>query len=325
MRRFDYRTPGDPATAARLLTQGHGLAKAGGIDLLDRMKEGLERPATVVGLHRLLERSFRRMEDGAWRIGAGIRLAELADEAQRAAFPSLAAAAAHTATPQIREMATLGGNLLQRPRCWYFRSRHYPCAKKGGTVCFAQEGRHEHHALFDNEVCAVVHPSNTAPALISLDARLELLGSTGETRTVPLAAFYTPSSADPEIENHLRPGEILRAIVLPAAAAGPRAAHYELRQRQSFDWPLAMAAANWNGPDPRLVVGAVASVPRVVEAPEALRAWSERRDPEALEAAADAALQGATPLANNSWRLPLLRAAARRALLLAAGIPPEQW
>jgi len=323
MRRFAYLVPEDAAAAGELLARPHTLAKAGGVDLLDRMKEGLERPATVVGLHRVLEDGVAE-GGGTVRIGAGITLARLA-EAVAERFPALAMAAGQTATPQVREMATLGGNLLQRPRCWYFRSRHYPCLKKGGDTCFAQVGRHEEHALFENDTCAVVHPSSCAPALVALGARLEVRGAEGAVREVPLDRFYTPAWEDPAVENVLQPGDLVQAVLVPAASAGPRSAHYEVRQKQSFDWPLAMAAVCLEGPRPRLVVGAVASLPLPVDAAAPLAAWRDRQDRDALDAAARTVTSAATPLPGNAWRLSLLRAAVRRAMLLAAGIPEEQW
>ncbi|RMH00864.1 MAG: xanthine dehydrogenase family protein subunit M [Planctomycetota bacterium] len=318
MRRFSYHVAADAVEAARLGAEGSALRKAGGTDLLDRMKEGLERPATVVGMHRALPTGLRREGEWLW-IGAGTTLAELGRSAElRRLLPSLAESAGEAATPAIREAATLGGNLFQRPRCWYFRSRHYLCRKKGGAVCWAQEGRHEHHALFDNDHCAVVHPANAAPALIAAGAVLHLVGGDGRRRQLPLAEAYTPAGDDPEVEHRLAADEIVVEVAVPAAALGPRSAHVEIRHKQSFDWPLAMAAANLNG-RPGLVLGAVASTPRPVPLPEpppadepGLREWAA--------AAARRAVADATPLPGNAWRLRPARAAAERALLRAAGL-----
>lgn len=322
MRRFEYLVPESAAEAAQLGAVGSARRKAGGIDLLDRMKEGLDRPAVVVGLHKALPAAVVP-RDGGLALGAGITLAALARHAMvTARLPALAQAAGAAATPAVREAATLGGNLLQRPRCWYFRSRHYTCLKKGGAVCWAQQGRHEHHALFDNGTCAVVHPSNLAPALIAADARVRLVGPGGE-RELPLAQIYAPASANPEVEFTLAPHEVLTEVILPARMLGPRCAHYEVRHKQSFDWPLAMAAVNLNGP-PRLVLGAVASTPMAIPAsglpgedgPELRRLLGQL----AAKIAAEA-----TPLERNAWRLPLLQATIQRAWLGALGVPEEKW
>nr|MBC8329700.1 FAD binding domain-containing protein [Planctomycetota bacterium] len=293
-----------------------------GIALIDRGRGGLARPGVAVGLHKPLSPEIR-LQAGQLLIGAGATLAELGrSELVRSQLACLAAGAGEAATPAVREAATLGGNLLQRPRCWYFRSRHYSCLKKGGALCWAQEGRHENHALFDNGHCAVVHPSNAAPALIASDARVRLTGPGGD-RELPLARLYAPASADPEVEFTLKPDEVLTWIVVPANKLGPRSAHYEVRHKQSFDWPLAMAAANFNGP-PRLVLGAVASVPMQIPA----SVIDGKSGPELRAAIATLAakvVSEATPLERNAWRLPLLQAAIQRAMLLASGVSEDQW
>jgi len=322
MRRFEYKVPDNLPEAARVGAEGSARRKAGGVDLIDRMKEGLDRPAVVVGLHEALSSEIG-LADGHLVIGAGATLAEIGRHPLvREQLPCLAAAAGEAATPAVRESATLGGNLLQRPRCWYFRSRHYQCLKKGGAVCWAQEGRHEHHALFDNGHCAVVHPSNAAPALIASDARMRLVG-VGEGRELPLARLYAPASADPEVEFTLEPSEVLAEIRVPKRKLGPLCAHYEVRHKQSFDWPLAMAAANLNGPA-RLVLGAVASIPMEIPC----FPLEGKSGPELKSAIAGLAARGAseaTPLERNAWRVPLLQAAAQRAMLLAGGFSEDQW
>ena len=325
MRNFEYVLAPDAPQAVQWCREGASKAKAGGVDLLDLMKEGLERPARVVGLQRALGRGVQRSSDWV-RLEAGITLAALAADAELAReFPALVQAVERAATPQLRAMATLGGNLLQRPRCWYFRSRHYTCLKKGGSVCWAQDGLHENHALFDNDACAVVHASNAAVALAALGASVLILGAGGQ-REIPLAALYTRAAADPQREHSLEPGELITHVNLPRWNDGPRSAHYEVRFKQSFDWPLAMASVNLNGPNPALVLGAVASVP--LPRPELegeLRAFAARPERAAADAIAAAAVAGATPLARNAWRLPLLKVTIRRALLKAAGVAEEQW
>ncbi|MFQ5749402.1 MAG: FAD binding domain-containing protein [Planctomycetota bacterium] len=327
MRRFEYLVPATLKEAVRFGARPAAGLKAGGVDLLDRMKEGIERPALVVGLHGVLDGEVRFDEREGVRIGAGIRLADLARHPDIGkALPSLARAAGETATPQVREMATLGGNLLQRPRCWYFRSRHYETLKNGGPVCYAHEGRNEYHALFDNRGCAAVHPSNVLPALVSLRARAGVEGRGGRSE-IPIDRLFTRASDNPKVEHVLKPGDVLTEILVPAESLGPRAAHYDIRQKQSFDWPLALAAVNLNGPRPLLVLGAVASVPLKVRGVKEILALPEGGAASAanLEMLAAAAVQGATPLSKNAWRLPLVKTAVRRAVLTALNVPEEQW
>ncbi|TAH39754.1 MAG: xanthine dehydrogenase family protein subunit M [Planctomycetota bacterium] len=325
MRSFEYVMAADAPQAVQLCGEGASKGKAGGIDLLDLMKEGLERPARVVGLQQALGTGVERSSDWV-RLQAGITLAAIARDAElRREFPALAQAVEQAATPQLREMATLGGNLLQRPRCWYFRSRHYTCLKKGGSVCWAQNGLHESHALFDNGTCAVVHASNAAVALAALGASVVILGRNG-TREVPLPAVYVRASQDPQTETTLQPGELITHVNLPRSGGGPRSAHYEVRFKQSFDWPLAMATVNLNGARPAVALGAVASVPLLRPELEAdLRAFAAKAARDQADAIAAKAVAGATPLQGNAWRLPILKVTVRRALMKAAGIPEEQW
>jgi xanthine dehydrogenase YagS FAD-binding subunit len=158
---------------------------AGGVDLLDRMKEHVTAPARLVSMRKLGlgELGVLAIDGGAAKIGAAVTLARLAaDPALRASHPMIAEAASHAATPQLREMATLGGNLAQRPRCWYFRSEAFACRKKGGTTCFAREGDNSLHAIFGNQTCAATHPSTVATALVALGARVAIAGKQARRR-----------------------------------------------------------------------------------------------------------------------------------------------
>jgi xanthine dehydrogenase YagS FAD-binding subunit len=301
------------------------IVKAGGIDLLDLMKEGLIAPAKVTslnGLHDLT--AIEPQSDGGLRIGALVTLARLAsDETVRKLYPALADAAVDSASPEIRNAATLGGNLLQRPRCWYFRSAEFRCLRKGGGHCYAIDGENQHHAIFDNRFCAIVHPSTSATALVALGAEIELVDDDGATRRVALDEFFIGPDKDVQRENDLRAHEILTAALLPAAA-GVKTAHLKLAQKQSFDWPLVdVAVALDLGPDQAcrkatIVLGAVAPTPRRARAAEAALA-GKSIDAQSAAAAGRAALDGATPLAKNAYKAPMLETLVRRALLRAAG------
>ena len=167
----------------------------------------------------------------------------------RKVYPALADAAGNSASPEIRNAATLGGNLLQRPRCWYFRAAQHRCLRKGGGHCYAIDGENQYHAIFDNRFCAIVHPSTSATALVALGAEVELGDEDGATRRLALEDFFVGPDKDVQRENDLRPREILTAVLLPNAA-GLRTAHLKLSQKLSFDWPLVdVAVALDLGPD----------------------------------------------------------------------------
>ncbi|KAA3608681.1 MAG: hypothetical protein DWQ01_11290 [Planctomycetota bacterium] len=322
MRRFEYLKPSDLRQAAKLCREGESKAKAGGVDLLDLMKEGLERPARVVALHAIADDQVRQTGESL-EIGAGATLADLARHPLvQSQAPALAQACKETATPQIREMATLAGNLVQRPRCWYFRSRHYNCMKTGGRLCYAQIGRHENHALFDNEGCAVVHPSNVAPALLCMNATVQVQGEQA-SRIMPLLDLFTPASEDPMVETTLQAGDLIHSLRIPNSELGARSAHHEVRHKQSYDWPLAMAAVNLNGSQPRMFLGGVASIPLEFKAWPMIRAWLDNPSDKGMKDLQDLAVVHATPLPDNAWRIPLLRSAVRSALRKAAGMEEE--
>jgi xanthine dehydrogenase YagS FAD-binding subunit len=301
------------------------VVKAGGIDLLDLMKEGLVAPRKVTSLSDLANLATIELQsDGGLRIGALVTLARLAaDEKARKLYPALADAAGASASPEIRNAATLGGNLLQRPRCWYFRAAEFRCLRKGGGHCFAITGENQHHAIFDNRFCAIVHPSTSATALVALGAEVELVDEDGASRRLALEDFFVGPDKDVQRENDLRPHEILTAVLLPNAASS-KMAHLKLSQKQSFDWPLVdVAVALDLGPDgvcrkATIVLGAVAPTPRRARAAEDALA-GKVVDAQSAAAAGRAALEGAAPLSKNPYKAPMLEALVRRALLRAAG------
>jgi xanthine dehydrogenase YagS FAD-binding subunit len=301
------------------------LVKAGGIDLLDLMKEGLVAPAKVTSLSDVAGLgAIEPQSDGGLRIGALVTLARLvADETVRKLYPALADAAGASASPEIRNAATLGGNLLQRPRCWYFRAAEFRCLRKGGGHCYAITGENQHHAIFDNRFCAIVHPSTSATALVALGAEVELIDMDGAARRLALEEFFVGPDKDVQRENDLRPREILTAVLLPNAA-GLRTAHLKLSQKQSFDWPLVdVVVALDLGPDgacrrASIALGAVAPTPRRARAAEDALA-GKIVDAQSAAVAGRAALEGAAPLSKNAYKAPMLEALVRRALLRAAG------
>jgi xanthine dehydrogenase YagS FAD-binding subunit len=322
MNRFEWVAATSLDEAVAQLSSG-AVAKAGGIDLLDRMKEGIDAPNRLVNLRAIP--GLDRIEPlaGGVAIGPLVTMAALAASPEIAAqWPALARAAGKAATPQIRNAATVGGNLLQRPRCWYFRSAEFPCLKKGGGECFGIPGDNRYHSIFGNGVCAAVHPSSAAVPLMAYGAKLELAGPRGR-REVPIETFFVHPDDDVLREHSLGAGEVLAAIRLPAPAKGARSAYLEQGEKESFDWPLADAAAvlEMDGPLVRrasLVLGAAAPVPmRARAAEEFLR--GKRIDPATAREAARIAMQGATPLEKNEYKVALFHAVIARTLVAAAG------
>jgi xanthine dehydrogenase YagS FAD-binding subunit len=310
---------GEPPKAGTVL-------KAGGIDLLDLMKEGLLTPSRVVNLRALpgLD-SVVQHGDGGVRVVANVTLAQLADNALvRTRYRALADAARASASPQIRAVATLGGNLLQRPRCWYFRSTQHHCARKGGDACFAFAGENQYHAIFGHSGCAIVHPSTAATALVAFDASIELARAGGAKRIVRLEDFFLLPEVDMHRENDLKPGEILTAILLPPQMEGARSVHLKLGEKEAFDWPVAdvaavlETAAEGTCRRASVVLGAAAPVPyRAKQAEAALT--GKPIDDQVARSAAHAALAGAAPLSKNAYKLPIFETLVRRAILAAAG------
>lgn len=341
MNRFavtNARTLGEAAaaistTVAAAMTAPHdgigrdavSVVKAGGIDLLDLLKEGLLAPANVVNLHDIPHLDGVIEEaDATVRIGPMITLAALADHQLMQPYPALTAALSESASPQIRNVATIGGNLLQRPRCWYLRSHAFHCLRKGGGHCFATSGENQYHAIFDNTLCAIVHPSTAATALVALDATVELSNSGGAVRELALERFFISPASDLQRENDLLPHEILSAIRLPKQPSSVRMAYLKQGEKDSFDWPLADVAVVLDlGADgmcerAAIVLGAAAPVPYRAKAAEAALV-GKRVDETIAAQAGRAALEGATPLSKNAYKVPLFEALVRRAILKAVG------
>jgi xanthine dehydrogenase YagS FAD-binding subunit len=303
--------------------------KAGGIDLLDLMKEGLLRPSRVVNLRDVPGLDTIAESGEGMRIGALATLEQLATHlALRRRYTALADAAASSASPQIRHMATFGGNLLQRPRCWYFRSAAHRCARKGGDHCFALAGENQYHAVFGHDGCAIVHPSTAATALVAFDARVELVNAQGGTRSVPFSDFVVGPETDITRETDLRNGEVLTAMLLPPMPAGARSVFLKQAEK-SFDWSIGdVAVVLERAADGRcqrasVVLGAAAPVPWRARQAEAALA-GQKIDATVAHAAGEAAIAGAEPLSRNGYKLPLLATLVRRAVLQAAGAADQE-
>ena len=326
MRAFEYASPETKEQAVGLLTASWGETEilAGGTDLLALMKDDIVQPKRLVNLKAISElRGVSASGDGL-RIGALTTLGDLADNVNvMRNYPALADALNEAASPQIRNMATLGGNLCQRPRCWYFRNGFGLLPKDASGKDLAAEGENRYHAILGNDGPAkFVSPSSIAPVLIAYGAKIRLLGPKGR-REVELEKFYVIPKSENEREHDLDPKEIITEILLPSAAE-TKAAHYEVRQKQAFDWPLAVSAValRMDGStvrSARVVLGYVAPTPW--PSPEAEQALTGKTiSEEVAKAAADAALQSARPLTHNAYKIQLARISLKRAILKAGGV-----
>jgi xanthine dehydrogenase YagS FAD-binding subunit len=318
MRNFAYVLPESIEQAELAAREKGAVVKAGGIDLLDLMKEDIIQPQRLVNLLSIKGPALREIsrQDDGLHIGALATLAELA--AHPDAPPVLSHAAGSAATPQIRNVATVGGNIAQRPRCWYFRSSTFPCSRKGGNICYTQKGESKYHALFDNGDCAVVTGSTLSVPLVALDATVVTT-----KRKIPIEKFFVPTTVDITREHVLEPGEIITEIVVPAGASAWKNAFREAGERDSQDWSLVSAAVTLQMEGgtvkaARVVLGAVAAVPYRVPAAEAALVGKKITAANALQAA-EVAFAGAKPLADNAYKVPLGKTILKRAILAAAG------
>ena len=317
MNRFELARATTPSQARELLSEKEGsVLKAGGIDVIDHLKEHLLEPPRVVDIKRIpgLDK-ITVAADGSLRIGTLATLAQVAaHEAVRKTHPALARACGEAASPQVRNVATIGGNLLQRPRCWYYRLESYKCVKKGGDVCFAVAGENRYNVIFGGGPAFPPHPSNAAVPLVAYGASFVLDGPKG-ARTVPAGEFFVLPAKDPTRENVLQPGELLLEIRVPATK-GWKSAYYEVRERAAFDWPLASAAIALKVEggvvkDARVVLGQVATIPWRATAAEKALVGKPLGAPSA-EAAGKAAVEGAEPMSDNGYKVDLVTTLVRR-------------
>jgi xanthine dehydrogenase YagS FAD-binding subunit len=325
MRGFEYASPTTKEQAVGLLGNDWADADvlAGGTDLLALMKDDIVAPRRLVNIKDIHELRGITVSSKGLRIGALVTIQELTDHAQvREAYPVVAMTANEIAGPQIRNMGTVGGNLCQRPRCWYYRAGYGLLAKDKSGEPLVPSGDNRYHAILGNAGPAYfVSPSTLAPLFIALGGTVRLFGPKGR-REIPVEKFFVIPQSENEREHDLRPNEIVTEVVLPPLA-GLKAATYEVRQKDAMDWPLAIAsvALSLNGnrvSSARVVMGQVAPVPwRSKEAEAALvgKAITE----ETAKAAGDAAVTGAKSLGRNAYKVQLARVAVKRAVLAAVG------
>jgi xanthine dehydrogenase YagS FAD-binding subunit len=333
MKAFEWTNPATVSEAVKMLTVASPgdvdeapRPIAGGQDLLTTMKDYTSRPVRVVNLKNIRGLDRITLNARGLTIGALVTLAELEEHAGvRKSFPGLTEAAHSIATPQIRNLGTVGGNLCQRPRCWYFRLEEVICLKKGGSECYAATGENKYNAIIGGGPSYIVHPSDLAPVLLALGASVSVTGNAGK-RVIPLDKFFTlPSDGNIRRENVLKNEEIITEIHVPASPVAARSTYLKFKERESLDFALASAAVavqlagDGTIKDARIVLGGVAPIPWRVPAAEKFIA-GKRLTPEVLAEAAKIALADARPLEKNAYKVPLAQTLVRRALSKAASL-----
>ncbi len=326
MKAFEWANASTVQDAVKLLKPADASADSdemarpmgGGQDLLTTMKAYIMRPPRVVNL-KTIAGLDKIVSDGkgGLKLGATVTISDMEEhEELRSKYPGLAEAAASIATPQIRHMGTIGGNLCQRPRCWYFRLETVKCRKKGGDTCYAASGQNKYNAIFDTGPSKIVHPSDLAPMLIALGATMTITGASGP-RTIAVEDFFVTPEQNVRKENILQDGEIVSEIQVPAPTG--KSTYLKFKERESLDFAMASVAAVLDlGPDKtirsaKVVLGGVAGIPWHVPEVEKYLVGKKISDA-TLAQAATIALDGAAPLEHNAYKVPLTQTLVRRAL-----------
>ena len=318
---FALYRPESLADALRLLDEhgARGWTMAGGMDTFDWLKDRTKRTEAVIALDEIAELRGIKEANGGLEIGATTTLTEVANHPViKQKFKLLADAAALVASPQIRNQGTLGGNITQDARCWYYRSG-WPCYRAGGNICYADTPTaiNREHAILHADRCVAVSPSDTAPALIALDAQMVIKRAGGE-RIVEARDYFVGPSHDITRLTTIQPGELLTTIRIPATWAGAEFYFEKVRDRQVWDFPLvniasALKMSGTTIQSARIVVGAVAATPVRLDSVEAFVA-GKARSPETAKSAGEMAIEGAAPLAHNGYKVPLMRNLVARAI-----------
>ncbi len=325
MKGFEYYKATTVAQAISVLTQFREKAAilAGGSDILAMMKDRLEgpklrQPQCLVDINGIKDLNFIRPQKNGLKIGATTTLSDIASSPIVVEkYPLLAQAASQVAVPQIRNVGTLGGNLCQRPRCWYFRGRLFQkCLRKGGSECYAPGGENQYHAIFPGDNCCMVCPSDMASALTALQARVEI-GTLKGNKLIPIEQFYVKPEKNPLKETVLGPSEMVLGVEIPMQAPGSKGVYLKLKERQAFDFAIVSVAAaatfkNDLVSDARIVLGGIASTPlRAMGAETALKG---KKIKEVLNVVCKAAVERAQPMSNNGYKVKATKGIIEEAL-----------
>ncbi len=320
---FSYIRVKSVEDAVVQLSEKGSRVMAGGTDLLGCLRDGVLGADKIVSITRVDElQGIKGTPDGGLRIGALTTITEISENPIiMKRYPGLAEAASNVGSPQLRNQGTIGGNLCQKPRCWYYRG-DFHCLRKGGELCYAMEGENQYHAIFGyDKICAIVHPSDTAPALIACGAAVRLVGPSG-SRLVPVEGLYVLPKVDVKRETVLKPGEIISEIILPKPAEGSKSSYRKARARRSWDFALVGTAFAVEFKDgkiqkARVVFSGVAPVPwRSNEVEEAIT--GRKLDAQTVSKAAAMAVKNAEPLEGNEYKVPMLMGLVEEELLRLA-------
>jgi xanthine dehydrogenase YagS FAD-binding subunit len=318
---FEYVNPKSLDEAVAALGKEHARVMAGGTDLLGGMKDNLQDHhfEVLVNVKSIPDLAYIREVADMIAIGAATKVQNVADDPMvQEKLPALAQAAGIVASPQIRNVGTIGGNLAQRPRCWYYRHELFNCYKKGGDFCFAVTGSNKYHAILGGELCYIVHPSDTAPAVLALNGSAKIVGPDGE-KTVPFDEFFIGPREDVLRENILGPQDILVEVQIPTPKPNTRSVYLKYKERGVWDFALVSVAAagtieNGVWQEGRVVLGGVAPVPWPArEADEFLA--GKTLDADTAQEAAERALVGARPMSDNGFKVNIAKGMIQRALL----------
>jgi xanthine dehydrogenase YagS FAD-binding subunit len=327
MNPFEHINAPNLSTAISLLKKPNTEALAGGTDLLGEMKRGIKEPGRLVNL-KTLPGLKRILFSSNLSLGALITLSEIEHHSMTSRkFPILAQAASQSATPQLRNMSTVAGNLCQAPRCWYYRSPLFQCWLKGGKKCFAVNGENRYHAILGSDICHAVHASDLAPALMALDARIKVVGPKGR-RQISLEELYTKPTQNHRQLTILRPGELITEVRVPIPSKNSQGIYLKAMERKAWSFALVSVAAQMSFErdhvaEARLVLGGVASFPwRAKNAEEILR--RQKLSEEVINAAAEAAVAEARPLRDNQYKVPLVKSLIRQALRTVSNLEIQE-
>lgn len=322
---FDYVRPVSVKEAVKELSDAGAVCHGGGTDLLGCLRERIFDAAKLVSISGIPTlKGIEETADGGLRIGAMTTITEIAEHPViRDRYAVLAQAASEVASPQLRNQGTIGGNICQKPRCWYYRG-DFHCLRKGGDRCYAATGENQFHCIFGSDrICYIVHPSDPAPALVALNAKAEIQGPGGR-RSLALADFHVPPGVDVTSDTYLNPNEMVTGIVVPPAPEGMRSAYRKVRTRRSWDFAIAgtALALRFDGDtvkDGRVVLSGAAPVPWRSDPVEQVITGAVLNE-KTIAAAAEAAVREAEPLEKNEYKIPLFKAVVAQELTkIAAG------
>jgi xanthine dehydrogenase YagS FAD-binding subunit len=319
MNRFQYINAPDIQTATALLQQPATAALAGGTDLLPELKKHIRTPQRLVNLKNIPQTCYIHFGSENIKIGALTTITEVEESPDISKhFPILSQAAATVGSPQIRNAGTIGGNLCQSVRCWYYRHPELQCWLKGGKTCYARNGLNRHHAVVGKSQCVAVNPSDLAPALIALDASVKIAKPDG-THDIPIESLYRLPDANHRAQAILTPGELIVEISIPKRSKGSSGIYLKVMERATWSFALVSVAVQfeWNGDSVaqgRIVLGGMASIPwRVHEAEKLLS--GQKIDDSLAQAVSEASVLQAKPLEGNSYKIPMVKNLVKRALL----------